>query len=275
MKCHEYEADLVDLARIDATIGQHGSEFRKHLDTCADCAARFERERQLSAGLRALAREVEVVEANPVAERRLIEMFESRRAAQGGQGVFSSVRPTNWMWALAAAAGLVLFVGATWSAVRWDRASGSVGSQASPGGVHGAMPPADGRRLAGSAAQRVDTPPGDAGVRALSSTARAETGRVLTSRTTSRRTTSRGNRSPAVEEFDGFMALPAADRLPEFESGMIVRVELPVASLPAYGLEIVPDVARTPVKADVLVGQDGQPRAIRLVSMETRPRRIR
>jgi len=71
------------------------------------------------------------------------------------------------------------------------------------------------------------------------------------------------------------MALPAADRLPEFESGMIVRVELPVASLPAYGLEIVPDVARTPVKADVLVGQDGQPRAIRLVSMETRPRRIR
>ena len=100
MKCHEYEADLVDLARIDATIGQQGSELRKHLDTCADCAARFERERQLSAGLRALAREVEVVEANPVAERRLIEMFESRRAAQGGQGVFSSVRPTNWMLSL-------------------------------------------------------------------------------------------------------------------------------------------------------------------------------
>ena len=54
---------------------------------------------------------------------------------------------------------------------------------------------------------------------------------------------------------------------------MIVRVELDITSLPAYGFPIMPDSTRKPVTADVLVGQDGQPRAIRLVSMQTEPRR--
>jgi len=59
--------------------------------------------------------------------------------------------------------------------------------------------------------------------------------------------------------------LPAALNLPAFESGEIVRMELPVTSLPAYGLEIAPETRRS-VEADFLVGQDGQARAIRLVN---------
>jgi hypothetical protein len=45
-------------------------------------------------------------------------------------------------------------------------------------------------------------------------------------------------------------------------------MELPQAALPAYGLEIVPG-RRTPVEADLLIGQDGQARAIRLVARPT------
>jgi hypothetical protein len=65
---------------------------------------------------------------------------------------------------------------------------------------------------------------------------------------------------------EDFVALPGAVGLPTFESGRIVRVDLPVSSLPAYGMELVPDAAHTEVQADVLVGQDGQARAIRLVT---------
>ena len=68
----------------------------------------------------------------------------------------------------------------------------------------------------------------------------------------------------------GFVALPGAANLPQFESGTIVRVELPVASLPAYGVDISPAANDQPVEADVLVGQDGQPRAIRLVTSSSR-----
>ena len=68
----------------------------------------------------------------------------------------------------------------------------------------------------------------------------------------------------------GFVALPGTAGLPEFESGTIVRVELPIASLPAYGVDISPAANDQPVEADVLVGQDGQPRAIRLVTNGSR-----
>lgn len=63
-----------------------------------------------------------------------------------------------------------------------------------------------------------------------------------------------------------FIALPGAAALPAFERGDIVRIEVPLISLPAYGIEILPDATPTIVPADLLVGQDGVPRAIRLVS---------
>jgi hypothetical protein len=64
----------------------------------------------------------------------------------------------------------------------------------------------------------------------------------------------------------GFVELPGAADLPQFESGTIVRLELPVASLPAYGIEIPAAADERPVEADLLVGQDGLTRAIRLVA---------
>ena len=70
-----------------------------------------------------------------------------------------------------------------------------------------------------------------------------------------------------------FVTLPTAIGLPAFESGRIVRVEVPTAMLPAYGLEVAPDSAAGMVEADVLVGQDGQPRAIRFVTLDSEPRR--
>jgi hypothetical protein len=67
-----------------------------------------------------------------------------------------------------------------------------------------------------------------------------------------------------------FIPLPGSGALPDFESGAIVRMEVPVASLPAYGIDISPAAGGQPIEADVLVGQDGQPRAIRLVTNSAR-----
>jgi hypothetical protein len=66
-----------------------------------------------------------------------------------------------------------------------------------------------------------------------------------------------------------FQWLPAAATMPSFESGTIVRVEIPAALLHVYGLEAMPEAR--PVVADVLVGQDGWPRAIRLAGTGDRP----
>ena len=85
----------------------------------------------------------------------------------------------------------------------------------------------------------------------------------------------RGNRPAPIAESarvvtpNGFVELPWSAGLPAFESGEIVRVEVPVASLPAYGFDVSRGTGRN-VEADVLVGQDGLARAMRLVSNSAR-----
>jgi len=66
-----------------------------------------------------------------------------------------------------------------------------------------------------------------------------------------------------ADDMGGFMPWPGAAAGPPFESGQMVRVDLPVSVLPALGLwPPVSDV--TFVQADVIVGQDGFARAVRL-----------
>jgi hypothetical protein len=80
----------------------------------------------------------------------------------------------------------------------------------------------------------------------------------------------KGRRAAPVLRPSGFVPLPEAAGLPPFESGAIVRVEVPVGSLPAYGVDISPASDGQPVEADLLVGQDGQARAIRVVTNSSR-----
>jgi hypothetical protein len=62
-----------------------------------------------------------------------------------------------------------------------------------------------------------------------------------------------------------FVPWPGAVDLPPLESGELVRIDLPVSMLPALG--IMPPATRgTAVKADLIVGQDGLARAVRLVT---------
>jgi hypothetical protein len=74
---------------------------------------------------------------------------------------------------------------------------------------------------------------------------------------------------PRAHEAPQFVPIPGAAGLPDFESGTIVRMALQIASLPVYGVDISSATADGPVEADVLVGQDGQARAIRLVTTDS------
>jgi hypothetical protein len=67
-----------------------------------------------------------------------------------------------------------------------------------------------------------------------------------------------------------FIAMPLASALPTMESASVIRVTLPVAALPSYGIAIVPEMTQELVQADLLVAQDGHPRAIRLVGDSSR-----
>ena len=62
-----------------------------------------------------------------------------------------------------------------------------------------------------------------------------------------------------------FVAVPGAAMLPRMESGSLVRMNLPVSMLPSLGV-MPPAGGATAVKADLIVGQDGLPRAVRLLN---------
>jgi hypothetical protein len=61
-----------------------------------------------------------------------------------------------------------------------------------------------------------------------------------------------------------FVPWPGAQALPPFESGELIRVGLPVSALPSLGL-LPPTSAVSVVQAEIVVGQDGFARAVRLV----------
>jgi len=62
-----------------------------------------------------------------------------------------------------------------------------------------------------------------------------------------------------------FFVVPGAATLPAMESGSLVRMDLPVSMLPSLGVT-PPGGLSGVVKADLIVGQDGLPRAVRLLN---------
>jgi hypothetical protein len=74
-------------------------------------------------------------------------------------------------------------------------------------------------------------------------------------------------RSEEVEVVTRFFPLREGEDLTALESLQVVRVELTSSALGELALLVDAETANEPVKADVLVGQDGLARAIRFVHL--------
>ncbi len=62
-----------------------------------------------------------------------------------------------------------------------------------------------------------------------------------------------------------FIALPYAESGVPVGEAIVLRVQLPVSELSVLGVPVSPTATAVRVGADVLIGQDGVPRAVRLV----------
>lgn len=243
MTCGVVRESVLDLARGVALPESAQASVRQHLAECARCAADFERQRNLTADLRAVANSAQTWSSSPEIEARLQAVFAARAAPATGE-TSATRRPRRWVYAAAAAAVLAL---ASWIGTAPARISEQPRPAASRPAANAVPAPAPASVAARLAP--VETP------RAVRGTpARPVRGTRVTS-------------PPRVRSFE-FLTLPGAAGLPDLESGSVVRIELPVAALSEYGVNVVPDPAKSTVQADLLVGQDGQPRAIRLVGAE-------
>jgi hypothetical protein len=244
MTCQTLREAIVDLAR-GAEAGQGTrAAIEGHVEHCRACAALLAREEQLSQGLRALAASTAGDGASEAMGRRLREMFAEQQSVAATATAEPRQAPTRRRWtAWAAAAAVALAAGgAAWF---------SSVTRSSPGGAEPVT------------RASVEPPPAT-----MPTSARAETPAPTQTPTPTVTRAKRPRPAPQVRyaEATGFVALPNAVGLPDFESGQIIRMEIPLTSLPTYGIEILPDARDRQVEADLLVGQDGQARAIRLVS---------
>jgi hypothetical protein len=230
MSCGEFESDLVDRARGAQLAVDRAAALHRHLRDCVRCAARFDREQALSAALRRLAEDTVVPPIDRVAEQRLLAAFDGQRRMP------SPRRVTRF----AAAAAVLLAAAATlvWMVAARDR--------------------------------RVDPRVATAQTRATTETpsvprvieAKAHEPSVVVKRGRTRRAAPTRPRADDTR----FVMLPGVDDLPPFESGQLMRVQLPASVVASLGLRPPrPLGADGVVQTDVLVGQDGYARAVRLV----------
>lgn len=74
----------------------------------------------------------------------------------------------------------------------------------------------------------------------------------------------RGARAAAVSQTSGFIMLPYAESGVPMEQPVIVRVKISVSELGAMGMPFAAATRSGNVNADLLVGQDGVARAVRV-----------
>jgi hypothetical protein len=258
MNCRTFERGLDDWLRDDAPGA--AAAPRAHAATCARCRARLADARALRAGLRGLAAADENRDAPAVVETALLAAFR-RQAEAPPAAPRPRLRMLNWRWAWAAAAALLLASGLLiYRAVRpapnamdamnaGDRVVVRPAQSPSPPVVAPTVVPA-----------AVESPPTVAPPRRLLARGRRDN-RIAPVHIRESITAYASD----SEETTEFVLLGSEDERQPVESGQLIRVRMPRATLARFGLPVNLEQADVPVKADVLVGEDGLARAIRFV----------
>ena len=247
MTCAILASDLVEVARgTRASDGQRAAVDR-HVRGCPACAARLERERALSADLRRLTNDTPAPPIDSDREQALLAAFDAAWA-----------RPRRPAWHHAAWGGVAAAIAATivWAVWRVPAPAGMT-----PAGVVSSAPARSKVPTESPALEATVAAASDARVNHRRQGSGGQEGTRSTEGTRARRQPSA---APAVvPDPTPFVLWPGADDLATFESGQLVRIELPASMAVSMGLT---PLSNTPVvKADVVMDRDGYARAVRLV----------
>jgi hypothetical protein len=253
MNCRIFKRVVIPLAHhqlMDALTREQGL---LHSEACGDCALRLNEERALTAGVRAAAAEIALQEAPAHLEATLLNAFREQQALKAKPADLSVMR-LRPLWSgrqlRALAAGILLLislVATVWLQQSWlkRQPKQQAVSQPTP------LPP---ELQSPSALPTREVVGQEVAVQATNSGPQRRPRRQKAA-----------NSPPEVEVVTEFFPLLEGDDLNTVESGQIVRVELLGSALLAAGLPIDAALADEPVKADVILGHDGQARAIRFV----------
>jgi hypothetical protein len=236
MSCEVFRESLMEHARGRLReVGEGEVAARDaalaHAGVCAACGAFLEQQRALTAAMTELAAASREVPPREL-ESALLAGFVARRR-----------RPVQ-VWMKIAAALAVVAVALGWVAIslRTQRAA-----PVPVAAVARAVP-------AAAVARAIPAP----AVRAAAKAVRKRAPRPVPA-----------HEEQQAEEQAPFVAIPYTAPLDPGERAMVVRMEMPVPALAAIGLAVAVPDPRASAQTDVLLGEDGRIRAIRLISISS------
>ena len=253
MNCQKFEEVVDDIAREQLMSVGVREEALAHTRECVQCGRRLADELCLTSRLRGLAAAVGPIDASETLPAGLLEAFD--RLPSPARRRFVRVSRGSWV---AIAAALLLVIGVLGGMmVRWRRST-PVTADAETLGVtdREAPPEKEPDSSPYRSVVRPNTPPRVAGLHVRRLTRRPN----LNDSTTSVETVSHHSHEIATDFFRiNYSAVNLA------EGGRVIRVSLPRSAMARFGLPVNMDRANEPVKADVILGIDNLPQAIRFV----------
>ncbi|MEN3332314.1 MAG: hypothetical protein V7641_1679 [Blastocatellia bacterium] len=271
MTCEEFERVVTDLACEFLIEAATRKRALAHARACSRCAARLQQERALTAALGEAASR-ERTQAPARMKTALLVAFQQQMtpANLAAPLVSRNESPRRWSrYLMAAAAALML--AAILLALQILHQQSKVESSTNPGPAMAAqeLPSKD-------AASQMNGVTGQASRESSVTNKENVQPAARNDKTTNAPRLPRrrlrpvfrpelANRTSPAETVTEFIPLTAIADATAMHSGTIVRVEMPRASLIAMGLPLNAERARETVKADIVVGDDGLARAIRLV----------
>ncbi|HKP13727.1 MAG TPA: hypothetical protein VJZ91_16520 [Blastocatellia bacterium] len=270
MTCEAFERVVTDLACEFLIEAAARKRALAHAQACPRCAARLQQERALTAALNEVASS-DTAPAPARVKTALLSAFQQQATPAGVAVPLRSTKepPRRWSRGVMAAAAVVLLA-AVLVALQLFRQQTRVESSTDAGTAIAvaSSSPASSAQPAGAsqpsresgAAKREDQTLSAAG------TDKQDTPRVTRrARSVFRPVLAHAKARRPSETVTDFVPLTAITDSTAMRSGTIVRVEMPRASLIAMGLPLHAERADEIVKADIVVGDDGLARAIRLV----------
>jgi hypothetical protein len=251
MFCHDFEKVSGDLAAGRLMEAGKRERALRHASECFACALRLNAERTLEAGLRALGEGGEDGQAPPHLKTALRAAFE-RQVNAVPVLTSAPARSRN-------------------STLRWLAAAALIFIAVAVALLFRTAPPNSKRDISSGENRRREQPQQRV-IEPDNQKRKAETniaGKTSTGRRANRRAGASDDMARNNETVTDYIPLTYLADATAVESGTVLRVELPPSALVTMGLPAPVERADSRVKADVVIGDDGVPRAVRFVGQDS------
>jgi hypothetical protein len=259
MNCQDFNEIIHELAEEKPMQVATREAAVSHIALCANCASKLAKARNISASLQ-LAAGAEIEQAPIQIKQNLLTAFaELHNAATVPATVVNIASRRKLYWwtsgALAAAAAVLLFA----VVLPVLRKPPAPIAQQSPN----ATAPPSGNSLPTSIAVQ---PPASLASDARPGPVRARVNKLYLARTAKKERANQSYKSEAIAQSSGqYLPLTYMSRASEMDGGTVVRVDLSRSALASLGFPLSFEGTGDSIRAEVVIGDDGVARAIRLV----------